>query len=80
MCNYIVSCLCVTGKGKTNGRQGNERWLEQLESQFQSEFLSSKPTPWVTMETGRLAGEVRSAGGDGFSAGNVTFVNVHEAG
>ena len=30
--------------------------------------------------SGRVAGEVRSAGGGGFGAGNVTFVNVHEAG
>jgi len=34
----------------------------------------------VTFESGRLAGEVRSAGGAGYTAGNVTFVNVHEAG
>ncbi|KAJ7468642.1 carboxypeptidase C [Mycena latifolia] len=64
MCNYM----------------GNERWLEVLESTFQSEFVAAKAIPWVTAGTGKLAGEVRSAGGKGFSAGNVTFVVVHEAG
>ena len=36
--------------------------------------------PWVTTESGVLAGTVRTAGGDGETAGNVTFVTVHEAG
>ena len=30
--------------------------------------------------SGRVAGEVRAAGGGGFGAGNVTFVTVYEAG
>lgn len=30
--------------------------------------------------SGRVAGEVRTAGGGGLGAGNVTFVNVYEAG
>jgi len=34
----------------------------------------------VTLNTGKLAGEVRSAGGGGFAAGNVTFVNIYDAG
>ena len=34
----------------------------------------------MTLSSGRIAGEVRSAGGDGFTAGNVTFVQVYEAG
>lgn len=38
------------------------------------------PTKWTTLASGRVAGEVRSAGGDGFTAGNVTFVQVYEAG
>ncbi|KAJ7819506.1 carboxypeptidase C [Mycena leptocephala] len=45
---------------------GNERWLESI--------------PWVTAGSGKLAGAVRSAGGKGFTAGNVTFVTVFEAG
>ncbi|KAG5639177.1 hypothetical protein H0H81_006081 [Sphagnurus paluster] len=62
------------------GTQGNERWVEQLDSRFQSEFSSAKALPWITAASGRLAGEVRSAGGAGFTAGNVTFVTVFEAG
>ncbi|KAJ7072804.1 carboxypeptidase C [Mycena amicta] len=64
MCNYI----------------GNERWLEVFESSFQSEYNAAKPIPWITASDGRLAGSVRSAGGKGFTAGNVTFVTVFEAG
>ncbi|KAF8183774.1 serine carboxypeptidase [Mycena galopus ATCC 62051] len=59
---------------------GNERWLEVLDSSFQSEFLAARPLPWVTTGSGMLAGTVRSAGGKGFTAGNVTFVTVFEAG
>jgi cathepsin A (carboxypeptidase C) len=36
--------------------------------------------PWRTIESGDVAGEVKSAGGSGATAGNITFVNVHEAG
>ncbi|KZT27650.1 serine carboxypeptidase [Neolentinus lepideus HHB14362 ss-1] len=64
MCNYM----------------GNERWVTALEHNFHSEFVAAKSLPWITTESGRIAGEVRSAGGGGFSAGNVTFVNVHDAG
>lgn len=32
------------------------------------------------MRSGKMAGTVRSAGGAGSGAGNVTFVTVHEAG
>ena len=63
MCNYL----------------GNERWLEQLESQYKSEFAASASSPFTT-SSGKVAGEVRSAGGAGHRAGNVTFVNIHEAG
>jgi len=64
MCNYM----------------GNERWLEVLESSFQREYVDAKPIPWVTLGSGKLAGTVRSAGGGGFTAGNVTFATVFEAG
>lgn len=60
--------------------QGNERWVEALEHDFHKEFLVAETLPWVTIESGRLAGTVRSAGGNGNTAGNVTFVAVHEAG
>jgi len=64
MCNYM----------------GNEQWLSQLETKFHKEFFAAKSIPWVTTESGRLAGGVRSAGGGGFTAGNITFVEVYEAG
>jgi len=60
--------------------QGNERWVEKLETKFQKEFKAAPSIQWVTARDGRVAGEVRSAGGGGFGSGNVTFVNVHEAG
>jgi cathepsin A (carboxypeptidase C) len=63
MCNYL----------------GNERWLEQLESQYKQEFAASTSSPFTT-SSGKVAGEIRSAGGAGHRAGNVTFVNIHEAG
>ncbi|KAI0789518.1 Alpha/Beta hydrolase protein [Abortiporus biennis] len=64
MCNYI----------------GNEAWVEKLEHKFHEEFVKTKPVPWVTLDSGKVAGETRSAGGNGFTSGNVTFVNVFEAG
>ncbi|KZT00989.1 carboxypeptidase C [Laetiporus sulphureus 93-53] len=59
---------------------GNERWVEALDTKFHDEFSAKKSVPWVTTDTGAIAGMVRSAGGGGSSAGNVTFVAVHEAG
>jgi len=64
MCNYI----------------GNERWLEALDHDFHREFSTAKTEPWVTIESGKVAGTVRSAGGKGKTTGNVTFVTVYEAG
>lgn len=60
--------------------QGNERWVELLDSKFNSEFAATRPVPWILKSTGKQAGEARSAGGSGFTAGNVTFVTVFEAG
>jgi cathepsin A (carboxypeptidase C) len=60
--------------------KGNERWLAELDTEFLEEFKETKPVPWFTSGSGRIAGEVRSAGGNGFRAGNVTFVDIHEAG
>ena len=59
---------------------GNQRWLEKLESVFREEFSTMKPIPWITEDSQEVVGTVRSAGGKGFTAGNVTFVVVHEAG
>ena len=60
--------------------KGNEAWVSKLEHKFHKQFESSIPVKWTTLESGRVAGEVRAAGGDGFTAGNVTFVQVYEAG
>jgi cathepsin A (carboxypeptidase C) len=59
--------------------QGNERWLEQLDTKFHEEFSSAKAVPWNTKH-GKLAGELRTAGSVGSTAGNVAFVNIYEAG
>ncbi|EEB89259.1 hypothetical protein MPER_12663, partial [Moniliophthora perniciosa FA553] len=64
MCNFI----------------GNERWVEEMDTKFKGEFSKAESIPWVDLSTGRQAGEVRSAGGAGFTAGNITFVQVYEAG
>ncbi|KAH9051982.1 Alpha/Beta hydrolase protein [Lactarius vividus] len=64
VCNYI----------------GNEAWVENLEHKFHKEFKAAPSIQWVIERSGRIAGEVRTAGGGGFGAGNVTFVNVYEAG
>jgi carboxypeptidase C (cathepsin A) len=64
MCNYM----------------GNERWVEQLDTIFTDEFSTATTEQWVTIGSGKIAGTVRSAGGGGSGAGNVTFVTVYESG
>ena len=59
---------------------GNERWVSKFENIFHEEFLSSEHVPWVIEHSGRVAGTVRTAGGGGRTAGNVTFLAVDEAG
>ena len=59
---------------------GNERWVSKFDNVFHEEFTSSESVPWIIEGTERVAGTVRIAGGDGFTAGNVTFLTVHEAG
>ena len=59
---------------------GNERWVEELETKFQPEFKKNAKQPWVTLDKGELSGWVRSAGGDGATSGNITYVQVHAAG
>ncbi|KAK7060124.1 hypothetical protein VNI00_000888 [Paramarasmius palmivorus] len=55
---------------------GQERYVEALDTKFHDEFSEAKLLPWRVPATGRLAGEVRSAG----AAGNVTYVRIYDAG
>jgi len=59
---------------------GNLQWMLNLESPFHDEFNKGPSQPWTALTTGKLAGEVRSAGGNGYSAGNFTYVSVFGAG
>ncbi|THH01381.1 hypothetical protein EW026_g1309 [Hermanssonia centrifuga] len=59
---------------------GNEAWVDKLEHIFHEEFHHFKARPWFTIDSNTHAGDVRSAGGGIERAGNVTFVNVFEAG
>jgi len=60
---------------------GNHAWMEKLEGHpFHEEFGKKSLTPWITLESNKVAGQVRTAGGNDNSAGNYTFVAVHEAG
>ncbi|KAF9789593.1 serine carboxypeptidase [Thelephora terrestris] len=59
---------------------GNERWVSKFENIFHEEFLYAEPTPWIIKHSGRVAGTVRTVGGGGHTAGNVTFLAVDEAG
>ena len=62
------------------GLQGIESWVTQLPNVFQDEFKNSSLQPWITIESGKQAGEVRYAGGVGTTAGNLTFVKIYDAG
>ncbi|KAK7060114.1 hypothetical protein VNI00_000878 [Paramarasmius palmivorus] len=55
---------------------GQHRYVEALDTEFHDEFAKAKLLPWHDSVTGRLVGQVRSAG----SAGNVTYVRVYDAG
>ena len=64
MCNYM----------------GNERWVSRFANVYHEEFVASEEKPWVMGAPRRKAGLIRTAGGRGSTAGNVTFVNVFDAG
>ncbi|KAG8993533.1 hypothetical protein FRB94_010711 [Tulasnella sp. JGI-2019a] len=59
---------------------GNLEWMEKLENPFLEEFNNNGLVPWQLLKSGKVAGMVKSAGGGGFSAGNYTYVVIHEAG
>lgn len=52
----------------------------KLDNPFHAEFSKANNTHWVTLDSGKVAGEVRAAGGAGLGAGNYTYVEVYEAG
>lgn len=54
--------------------------MMKLDHRFHEELQKNPPLEWTTSGSRRVAGEVRSAGGDGTTAGNVTFVQIYEAG
>lgn len=54
--------------------------MTELPNVYHGQFLQIDPEPWRVLTSGRLAGEVRSAGDDDYTAGNVTFVQIYEAG
>ncbi|KAF8602051.1 carboxypeptidase C [Ceratobasidium sp. AG-I] len=62
---------------------GNLEWLEALETSFQADFKAAKKAPYIPLssKTNKPAGFVKTAGGKGlFTAGNVTYVQIYEAG
>ncbi|KAJ6631182.1 serine carboxypeptidase [Mycena sp. CBHHK59/15] len=76
-----VRLLVYAGKADMMANyMGNERWVENLETKFETEFSATKGLPWIAAGSKDVAGEVRSAGGTAGSGGNLTFVTVFEAG
>ena len=59
--------------------KGNERWVADFDNVFHEEFVEAKSMPFITSNGGNVIGSVRSAGGGGLTAGNVTYVTVFEA-
>lgn len=77
MCNLFSK---GSSKTQSTAYKGEEQWISQLDSKFRAEFSMTPALPWTTLDSGILAGAVRSVGGGGLTAGNVTFVTVHGAG
>ena len=59
---------------------GQSRWVERLPSVFAGEYSQTPTVAWRVKSSGKVAGTVRTVGGSGTTAGNITFVTVHEAG
>ena len=59
---------------------GQSRWVEQLPSVFHKGYTQTPTITWRAESTGEVVGTVRTIGGDGTTAGNITFVTIHEAG
>ena len=54
--------------------------MEKLPSVFSKEYSQTPTVAWMVKSTGKVAGTVRTVGGNGATAGNITFVTIHEAG
>ncbi|KAJ7151045.1 Alpha/Beta hydrolase protein [Mycena filopes] len=79
--NDGVKLLVYAGKADMMANyMGNERWVENLDTKFKSQFAAAEGTPWSVPGSDEIAGQVRSAGGGEGKGGNVTFVTVFEAG
>ncbi|KAJ7145401.1 serine carboxypeptidase [Mycena crocata] len=76
-----VRLLVYAGKADMMANyMGNERWVEQLDTKFKSEFSEAKGVPWTPAGSSNIAGQVRSAGVEEGRGGNITFAVVFEAG
>lgn len=60
--------------------QGNEAWVSEPQNRYHDEFERASPMLWTTLVSGQIADEVHSASGNGYTAGKVAFVRIHEAG
>ena len=79
-CDQIpYSCAQVLVDGACNSL-GQSRWVERFPSIFLNEYTQTPTRSWRVGSTGEVAGTVRTVGGDGTTAGNITFVTIHEAG
>ncbi|OAX37709.1 peptidase S10 serine carboxypeptidase [Rhizopogon vinicolor AM-OR11-026] len=57
---------------------GETQFVSGLDSMFHDEFLAAPTIPWSVNDT--IVGEIRSAGGGGLTAGNLTLAVIFEAG
>ncbi|KAF7349217.1 Carboxypeptidase [Mycena sanguinolenta] len=79
--NDGVRLLVYAGKADMMANyMGNERWVENLDTKFKSQFTAAEAQPWIVPGSAEIAGQVRSVGGEDGRGGNITFVTVFEAG
>ncbi|KAJ7696129.1 serine carboxypeptidase [Mycena olivaceomarginata] len=79
--NDGVRLLVYAGKADMMANyMGNERWVENLDTKFKSQFAAAEGQPWSVPGSNEIAGQARSAGSGDGRGGNITFVTVFEAG
>lgn len=64
MCNYV----------------GIYSFIKELDNVFQAEFNANPLVPYVTLGGHKEVGRVQVAGAQAFTAGNLAYVSVHDAG